>query len=835
MLIASLVIATCGLSTVLIINNSAKQSYANNNTLLLGNVQYQVVSKNPQLPLTKQDYAALRRNGFSELIAIAQSSTHLYQNKLQISTSRIIVTGIDTMSLLPLMNNMDSTNMPQLGQAGSLLSMPFSKAVGIVHPNLLKQLNVSNINIEDVSQRLYLSSNAVGKSAQDSSGNINKATYLPDLVTHIDPSLGNDLITDIGEYFRLFSDGKLSSLLVITQYSDEALQTLVSTLETSLPEHLHVVSVNNGNQQGELADSFHMNLLAMALLMFVVCLFIVINAVNLLLNSRMPWFKICRQLGISRYQIFTCQIVEIGLIAFIASCVGIFTSIHFSNLITPTVQATLNNLFGVQVGYGNRVLFTLFFQVFSISLVGSIVATIAPFWASNQGLNSIHSNIVANNSLRNWHKLFWLSCAGFALASLLILSITSQLWLLLVATALLILSGCCLLLANYPIVINILYGLIPRRFVMLQLSTKQSIALSGKTKVACCAFFIAATSNIGMNLMVDSFRGATISWLETRLTTDYYLYYDGKQDIQLLADQAEVEVFQRYEKTLNYKGQTIRLHSYPTTLQFQRAMVFDKVNTTHRIWQAFEAGKAIFVNQQFAFTYNYTLGDEIVIPHPVTNVQTNYSIQGVYYDFGNPYKQVLLPLSSFNTTVPSGAIYSINADASGITRFETELVSANIDIDGALFSAEELLQGSADTFDRTFVITDGLNIVTLLVAALSLACAIIVLMDNSRPQNMLIRSLGVSTFKTQGLALFQYALLCIVALLFATPFGILLSWVLIYKINLQAFQWTYPLQIDVLKIGLIYVVSLTVVIAVIVFPIIKASKRPLIEDIRWLN
>jgi putative ABC transport system permease protein len=100
---------------------------------------------------------------------------------------------------------------------------------------------------------------------------------------------------------------------------------------------------------------------------------------------------------------------------------------------------------------------------------------------------------------------------------------------------------------------------------------------------------------------------------------------------------------------------------------------------------------------------------------------------------------------------------------------------------------------------------------------------------------MLIRSMGVSALKTQLLALFQYLLLCFVALIFATPFGILLSWILIVDINYQAFSWTYPLIISPMKILQIYATSLLVVATVIAIPIFRAGRRPLIEDIRWVN
>jgi putative ABC transport system permease protein len=163
------------------------------------------------------------------------------------------------------------------------------------------------------------------------------------------------------------------------------------------------------------------------------------------------------------------------------------------------------------------------------------------------------------------------------------------------------------------------------------------------------------------------------------------------------------------------------------------------------------------------------------------------------------------------------------------------MLKAGLDPSIQLIKTEDLLAISMQAFDDTFVITDGLNVVTLLIAALSLACAIIVLMNDVRPQNMLIRSMGVSAMKTQLLALFQYLLLCLLALVFATPFGILLSWILISDINYQAFSWTYPLIIAPLKIAQIYTTSLLLVTAIIAIPLLRAGRTPLIEDIRWVN
>lgn len=858
MLIASLLIAACGLSTVLIINASAKQSYNSGSTFLISNVKFQVVPKNAQAILSKSDYAYLRKLGFSQLIAVAQASAHIYAEqqtekqvtrqvtKQRVSTRRIDITGIDTMALMSLMssgNSDDDLSTSQKESSEIFAVNPFSSPVGVVHPTLLAQLN-DNINAPNVSKESNNFSIPYYDENDDRDNNSNanaesiktiKTISLPKLVPFKDASLGNDLVTDIGEFYRLYPNSDLSSLLLVSAKTGQALDELVDSLNAALPSHLKLVSLNEGLQQGELTNSFHMNLLAMALLMFVVCLFIVINAVNLLITARMPWFKVCRQLGFSRRVIFISQIIEIVLITFVAACAGIYLSIHLSNIVAPTIQATLEGLYGVEVGFGNTSLLSLFLQVFGISVCGSIAATFAPFSLSNQALHSTNSygNLAANQA--KWQRNFWWLCIVFSLLAFIIFSAATALWLLLVATAILILSGCSLLLANYPRVIDAVYRVIPPSFVMLRISTKQSAALSGKTKIACCAFFIAATSNIGMNLMVDSFRGATVSWLESRLATDYYLYYEGNVDIASLGRDVNVEVFQRFENNLTYKGAALQQHSYPTTKQFKDAMVFYKIENSDAAWSAFKQTNGVFVNQQFAFEYSLDINDAISVPHPSTQLLTPYVIAGIFYDFGNPYRQILLPLSQFDSLISKSTIYAINTDAKGIERFKIALDIKGIDYEKSLLNTEQLLAISTDTFDRTFIITDGLNIVTLLVAALSLACAIVVLMSDARPQNMLLRSFGVSAIKTQLLALFQYFLLCLIALIFATPFGILLSWVLIYEINLQAFQWTYPLQINAIKILQIYAVSLSIVLLIIAIPIIKASKRPLIEDIRWLN
>lgn len=832
----SLLFAACGLYSVLIINYSAKQSYADQNTYLIPNVSHRITANTSNRPLTKSDFITLRKLGFEQLIPIAQNNTHVAYKNNRLTQRKIQITGIDLISLYPLIKS--NTSPKQQNGNTEVLNDAFSNivfgasnnsAAAFAHPNLIQRFNTQAISYDKYTgtdNLLFSVSNA-----NDKGSNV----YLPKLTAVKHPSLGNDIIMDIQTFYDLFPNEPLSSLLFVNRVSRPNQQNLISKLSEVLPSHLTITELNTSDQQGELTESFHLNLMAMALLMFVVCLFITLNAVNLLINARMHWFKICRQIGISRQSIFITQLIETGLFTLIACCLGLYLSVNLVNFVAPSVQATLEGLYNVQVGFGNISLGSLFVQVFLVCIIGSICATIFPYKQVNQLLSSHNYKNLISTKNRTFTVHFLIIAGTFSAIAFSLIKQSNVLWVLLSATAFFILAACCILLACYPITIRYIAAMLPTHLVMLQVSIQQSLALSGKTKIACCAFFIAATSNIGMNLMVDSFRAATQNWLESRLVSDYYLYYNGDNNIQSLAEKAGVTLTQRFENEINYQGLTIQQFSYPNTPEFKQALTFYQIDNPVQAWSEFEREKAVFINQQFSFYYDVQINDVLSLPHPSTKQHLNFVVKGIIHDYGNTYKQVLMPLSMFNSEISKSTIYSITGEPQSTQKFVAALKSKGIITNNQLFTSEQLLTLSMNTFDRTFVITDGLNIITLLIASLSLACAIVVLMNDSKPQNMLIRSLGVSTIKTQLLALFQYSLLCFIALLFATPFGIILSWILIYEINLQAFYWTYPLQIDLAKIVRIYVVSLLVVIVTISLPIFRAGKKPLIEDIRWLN
>jgi putative ABC transport system permease protein len=152
-----------------------------------------------------------------------------------------------------------------------------------------------------------------------------------------------------------------------------------------------------------------------------------------------------------------------------------------------------------------------------------------------------------------------------------------------------------------------------------------------------------------------------------------------------------------------------------------------------------------------------------------------------------------------------------------------------------MLNVDDLLAVSMQTFDRTFLITDGLNIVTLLVAALSLATSVLMIDSDNRPQRALLRSMGVGNIQIAGLSVIQYGLLSILTCLVALPFGIGLTWLLINLINVQAFSWSYPMLIEPYKLLSSAIASVVLIVIVVALPLYILSRRKLIEDIKCLS
>ena len=569
-----------------------------------------------------------------------------------------------------------------------------------------------------------------------------------------------------------------------------------------------------------LTDSFHLNLLAMGLLMFIVCLFIVMNAFHLLYTDRQAMFIVLRQMGVSRLLLLQAIALELLLLCLLSSVVGMWLGIQLAQWLSPAVELTLTSLYELDISLNQSNLLSLFVLSFVACLAGAIMATLNPLLSLNQQLANIKAQV--NNSA-TYPKLWWYAALLFTVAFILCSLFAQSLVMHFVAVACLILLGCTLVIILVPILLKWIASLISPKRALLHWSALDSVRIARKSNIAICAFFIAVTANVGMNLMVDSFRQATTVWLEQRLVADYYVSTDEPQQVIDYFANAHPDLWLWQRKRLNASlaGTPVDVVAYPTDSEYQNALGLKY--STENAWQHFQKD-GVFINEQLAFREQLQPGQEIQFF--ADNQLFTRTVVGIHYDYGNMDKQILMPDTQITGDDSERFLFAVHApgDYSVDLNTITQQVKQR-DPSASVSDLQQIMHFSMVTFDKAFVVTGALNIITLLVAGASLATSISLIETQNSGPSGLMRALGVSKWQLTGYSLGQYSLLALLAALIAIPFGATLSYLLINKINVASFAWSYPLLFNAELIARVVVMSVVIVVCAVLLPLWYSQRK----------
>lgn len=606
-------------------------------------------------------------------------------------------------------------------------------------------------------------------------------------------------------------------------------------LLAELPTHLALSPITAKNKASNLTDSFALNLWAMSMLMILVSLFIVFNALNLLLVARNPTLIKLRQLGIHRRTLISTLILEMSVLATLATLLGTVISSAAIGHLAPTLNHIYSMLFDSRFNHDEISLLRLSLQ--SIVVMGCAVVGILLLSLFGRHIARLKP---ANSGPQHRPTMTIRQLIGLMLA-LVILSIGaigvySQLSALLYI-GLVLLVGCATIILLIPEALRVLTKLAPVSKPVIHWSMHNAIALSRRTKLAASAFFIALAANIGMNVMVDSFKNATEHWLEQRLFAPIYIYSNAESDLSASAD-VPVQLLARYGKDIVYQGQKIEIRSFPTDEKFQQHLLLDSQSPD--AWSAFYQHEGVFINQQLAYRANLKVGSTLRgqallsvlptspsthAPEPVLKATSeSVTVIGIYPDYGNPKGQILLPdaaLSQVSEKITAYAAFV--TDEKEQNKLQTWLSTQ--DEDARLFTRQQLIEQSMVIFARTFTTTDTLNLVTMLVAALSFFVSISLLVLDIRPQLVLLRSTGVHSQHIKGALFMQYALIAMTCAILAVPFALLLAWLLVNKVNRFAFAWTYPLQLDPAVVLQSMLIGLGLILVLLLLPMGKLQAK----------
>jgi putative ABC transport system permease protein len=325
-----------------------------------------------------------------------------------------------------------------------------------------------------------------------------------------------------------------------------------------------------------------------------------------------------------------------------------------------------------------------------------------------------------------------------------------------------------------------------------------------RTSVLATALTTAVAMTASVAIMVASFRQTVSVWMNDQLKADFYLRPAGApaadlhptmsaaiaERIERLAGVAAVDRFRAYP--ISYQGM-------PATLAGGQSSRVSTASPTRflpgedeqAILRKLPTGDFAVISEPFANKHHLNVGDRIHLA--LGGALRSFQVLGIYYDYSTEQGYIVLDRNTLLRYLPDRALSNLaiylkpGADPARVRREIDQLLNGRAVL---VFANRFLREAAISTFDRTFRITYALEFVSISVAVMGVAGALLAVIIDRRREFAILRFLGAAQSQVRRIIVCEAGLLGVLANAVGLALGTLLSLVLIFVINKQSFGWT---------------------------------------------
>ncbi|MFO7661664.1 MAG: FtsX-like permease family protein [Chloroflexota bacterium] len=659
-------------------------------------------------------------------------------------------------------------------------------------------LNLGDTVTIDISGRLYRAS-VVGLLQAD------------DDVTR--RALAGIIFTDIASAQDMLAlSGRLSHIDLIAD-SDAELAPVVALLP---PDVTLETAAARQNAVQQMSAAFELNLMALSLLALVIGMFLIYNTVTFSVVQRRPLFGILRCLGVTGGQLFRLIMGEAILLSLVGSVLGIGLGILLGRSVVGLITQTINDFYFTVNVTGVTVPTSTIVRGLATGVGAAILAALVPAIeaARTEPQSTLRRSTLESRVRRllPWLVVAWmiLTTIGIGLLALRsggLVTAFSGLFAVLIAAALLAPPVTVLLMKLVSPVTGRLLGVLGR------LAPRDIIRSLSRTSIAIAALMTAVSVIVGVSIMVGSFRGTVIQWLDQTLQADIYISpptvtanrVAGSLDPAIVT---AVKAWPGVERAVTSHAVQIELPDFGRLVQL--VAVDGDVSAGNRPyawvrdgladpWSTLETGEGVIISEALV------LKESLPIPPPPITLPTAggpqaFPVLAVFYDYASDQGTVFIDNDLYQDLWDDPAVSAIGLFVA--PGQSTEAVIAEIQAaftgrqDVLIQSNEALRRGSLEIFDRTFAITSALRLLAIIVAFIGVLSALMSLQLERARELGTLRATGMTRPQLWVMTLLQTGLMGLVAGLLALPVGYALAWILVYVINVRSFGWTLQMELQ---------------------------------------
>ncbi|WBU63522.1 FtsX-like permease family protein [Paracoccus aerodenitrificans] len=527
-----------------------------------------------------------------------------------------------------------------------------------------------------------------------------------------------------------------------------------------------------------LTESFRLNLTAFGALCFVVGLFIIRGTTGLAMAQRRRTVTVLRSLGVPSRLVTALMLAELAAIAAISGLLGVVLGYVLATMLMPGVSGTLDGIYGAQVGTGIALRPVWWLGGLAIAILGTLLSASGPMIRGAR-----HSVLSEDRPLRpGILSLAAVILFCFAAALVLwgdgLLAGFGAMGLVLLGTAALMpafLTGMLHMLRRA------LRGSLPE-WVLAE--TRAQIP---QMSLAMTALLMALSANIGVGTMVDSFRKSFTDFIDQRLAAELYVSTpDGDTTFAAFLPEDTRLLPLRWTDAV-IAGQPTEIYGVVDDITYRRD--WPLLSGGEESWQAVHAGQGAIINEQLGYRTGLSTGDTISLP------DGDARIVGIITDYGNPFGKVYVSDTRLSRIDPDAVAMRYGIRSDDPARIRDDLLAAGVPED-RIGLQDDLKAASIRIFERTFAVTAALNALTLSVAGFAVLTSLLTMTNARLPRLAPLWAMGIHRRQLALLELIRVTLTAAMTALLALPLGIVLSWLLLAVINVEAFGWRLPFRAD---------------------------------------
>lgn len=764
-MIAGLALATALWSGVQAINAEARASY-DAAAATLGEGQFDQLLPRAGDRIEQSTYIALRRAGWQV--------SPVLEGRLRTEDDRVRIVGLDPLTA-------PGAIAPVGMQEGANLGDFLTRGVLFAAPDVAEALEPA------VSQRV-----------------------IPD------PSVAPGVaLTDIGVAQDLLdAEGQLSRLIV-ARVQPMGLPDIANIAPGLVRQPAQDAGANR------LTDSFHLNLTAFGLLSFAVGIFIVHGTISLAFEQRRSMVRTLRALGVPLNILITLMIAELVLFALVAGGIGVALGYVIAAVLLPNVAATLQGLYGATVAGTLQLRPEWWLSGLAIAVLGTGLAASGALWKIAQ------MPLLSSARPRAWAVASGETARNLGLVAGLLFLIGTGIAIwgngLTLGFALL----ACLLIGAALILPLILRGAVTLADGLAQSAMWQWFWADTRQQVpgmslALMALLLATAANVGVSTMVSSFRVTFVDFLDQRLAPELFIRIDDaaqSPDLEVYMVEYAREVLPLLSVETEIAGVPTDLFGVRVGPTYRENWLF--LDETPNVWDRVARGEATVVSEQLARRAGLWTGDRVTIAPDLT-----LPIAAIVADYGNPLGQALITEPLFLDLYPGTVPLAFGLRSDDPATLRNRLTEDYGLPEAAITDQSRIKAFSIDVFERTFTVTGALNVLTLAVAAFAILMSLLTLASIRVPQLAPAWALGLTRRRLGQLELLRAVVLAMVTTVLAIPLGLLLAWVLLSYVNVEAFGWKLPMYLFPGHYALLTLFALLAAALAALWPAIRLARTP---------